>query len=171
MLEAINLTKFEGIMLLCYLSSAPYESFHKPLIEVTIRLIKFPTLNTARSKVFTMLTIFWLLRCWFVCIQVTCVVVQENGRLSTGNVPKTSMCSQNVQTVMVCEFCLAPFVWKFMSQPKQSYVLMICGAGRGKLVCPVCLGTGLPNNKGLLRRPDARQLLDKMYNGRLLPNS
>ncbi|XP_059430432.1 protein PHOTOSYSTEM I ASSEMBLY 2, chloroplastic isoform X2 [Corylus avellana] len=42
---------------------------------------------------------------------------------------------------------------------------------RGKLVCPVCLGTGLPNNKGLLRRPDARQLLDKMYNGRLLPNS
>lgn len=44
-------------------------------------------------------------------------------------------------------------------------------AGRGKLVCPVCLGTGLPNNKGLLRRPDARKLLDKMYNGRLLPNS
>lgn len=44
-------------------------------------------------------------------------------------------------------------------------------AGRGKLVCPVCLGTGLPNTKGLLRRPDARQLLDKMYNGRLLPGS
>lgn len=44
-------------------------------------------------------------------------------------------------------------------------------AGRGKLVCPVCLGTGLPNNKGLLRRPDAKELLDKMYNGRLLPNS
>lgn len=44
-------------------------------------------------------------------------------------------------------------------------------AGRGKLVCPVCLGTGLPNNKGLLRRPDARQLLDKMYNGRILPGS
>ena len=44
-------------------------------------------------------------------------------------------------------------------------------AGRGKLVCPVCLGTGLPNNKGLLRRPDAKQLLDKMYNGRLLPKS
>lgn len=44
-------------------------------------------------------------------------------------------------------------------------------AGRGKLVCPVCLGTGLPNNKGLLRRPGAKELLDKMYNGRLLPNS
>ncbi|KAG4919923.1 hypothetical protein JHK85_058204 [Glycine max] len=43
--------------------------------------------------------------------------------------------------------------------------------GRGKLFCPVCFGTGLPNNKGLLRRPEARKLLDKMYNGRLLPNS
>ncbi|XP_064940268.1 protein PHOTOSYSTEM I ASSEMBLY 2, chloroplastic-like isoform X3 [Musa acuminata AAA Group] len=42
---------------------------------------------------------------------------------------------------------------------------------RGKLVCPVCLGTGLPNNKGLLRRPEARKLLEKMYNGRLLPTS
>ncbi|OMP03390.1 hypothetical protein COLO4_10447 [Corchorus olitorius] len=31
--------------------------------------------------------------------------------------------------------------------------------------------TGLPNNKGLLRRPDAKKLLDKMYNGRLLPGS
>lgn len=38
-------------------------------------------------------------------------------------------------------------------------------------MCPVCLGTGLPNNKGLLRRPEAKKLLDKMYNGRLLPNS
>lgn len=52
----------------------------------------------------------------------------------------------------------------------QSLVSILC-AGRGKLVCPVCLGTGLPNNKGLLRRPEARKLLDKMYNGRLLPNS
>ncbi|KAF1878703.1 hypothetical protein Lal_00047374 [Lupinus albus] len=50
-----------------------------------------------------------------------------------------------------------------------SFLLAI--GGRGKLVCPVCLGTGLPNNKGLLRRPGAKELLDKMYNGRLLPNS
>lgn len=50
-------------------------------------------------------------------------------------------------------------------------MFLILETGRGKLVCPVCLGTGLPNNKGLLRRPDAKQLLEKMYNGRLLPNS
>lgn len=43
--------------------------------------------------------------------------------------------------------------------------------GRGKLVCPICLGTGVPNNKGLLRRPGAKELLDKMYNGKLLPSS
>ena len=48
---------------------------------------------------------------------------------------------------------------------------LLLQTGRGKLVCPVCLGTGLPNNKGLLRRPGARELLEKMYNGRLLPDS
>ncbi|KAI4368591.1 hypothetical protein MLD38_017135 [Melastoma candidum] len=31
-------------------------------------------------------------------------------------------------------------------------------AGRGKLVSPVCLGTGLPNNKGLLGRLNTREL-------------
>jgi len=35
-------------------------------------------------------------------------------------------------------------------------------AGRGKLVCPVCLGTGQGNVKGLLRRESSKDLLDKM---------
>jgi hypothetical protein len=37
-------------------------------------------------------------------------------------------------------------------------------AGRGKLVCPVCLGTGSGNVKGLLRRdsPETKDLLEKM---------
>jgi hypothetical protein len=35
-------------------------------------------------------------------------------------------------------------------------------AGRGKLVCPVCLGTGQGNVKGLLRRESSKELLDKM---------
>lgn len=62
------------------------------------------------------------------------------------------------------------FVWVWL-RVKQLIGGSYLQTGRGKLVCPVCLGTGLPNNKGLLRRPGARELLDKMYNGRLLPNS
>ncbi|KAK2416821.1 protein PHOTOSYSTEM I ASSEMBLY 2, chloroplastic [Trifolium repens] len=34
--------------------------------------------------------------------------------------------------------------------------------------CPNCYGTGVPNNKGLLRRPDAKQLLVKMIQRILL---
>ncbi|KAJ9558978.1 hypothetical protein OSB04_013592 [Centaurea solstitialis] len=69
---------------------------------------------------------------------------------------------------LVCYSILIILGW---SLSRLIALFLLLNTGRGKLVCPVCLGTGLPNNKGLLRRPDAKQLLDKMYNGRLLPNS
>ena len=41
--------------------------------------------------------------------------------------------------------------------------------GKGALVCPLCYGTGLRNTRGLLRRPEATELVQRMYNGTLEP--
>lgn len=40
---------------------------------------------------------------------------------------------------------------------------------RGVRVCGVCFGTGLPNVKGLLRRPEATRLVRQMQHGELKP--
>ncbi|KAH0897331.1 hypothetical protein HID58_046899, partial [Brassica napus] len=68
----------------------------------------------------------------YTLVSVICAGVQENGKLPTENEPKIGLSLQNVRTVKVC-LSLFPniYFWR---------------------VFPVCLGTCLPNNKGLLRR-------------------
>ena len=39
--------------------------------------------------------------------------------------------------------------------------------GRGVRVCGVCFGTGMRNVRGLLRRPEATLLVQKMQHGEL----